>query len=253
MSATTDKQQLGKGFRIALIAVVVLAGLYALYTFVVAPLLLGDDLAAEVPVAAAAGAPETAATDQPIDVAAAEAATPGADGDVAAAAEVAAAAADDTAAQPADAGPAEEAPLPETFEVFTARDPFQQLVTPETEQTSGAEQSKAGTQVATATPTSTAAAAAAPSTAATGAETPEAQTGVPATRVGETVVRIQDVTTGTDGVARASVSVNGAGYTAAQGETFATSFKVLDITGQCATLLYGDSRFSLCAGEEIRK
>ncbi len=252
MTATPEKQQLGKGFRIALIAVVALAALYALYMFVIAPLLSGEDQAADPLATEVVAAPEAT---QPPAGTASEAASEVASDVGAEDAEATAEAASEAPEPPADTA-TEEAPLPETFEVFTARDPFQQLVEPDsgTGEATQTQSEAASSETATATPTSTAAATPTTTTTTTTTDaTQESKTGLPATRVGETIIRIVDVTPGTDGVERANVTVNGAGYTVAEGETFATSFKVLDITDQCATLLYGDSRFSLCAGEEIRK
>jgi hypothetical protein len=83
--------------------------------------------------------------------------------------------------------------------------------------------------------------------------TPTDPGGVPATRVGATVVRLVTIADTADRGTRASITVNGQGFDVGEGETFATSFRVLDISGSCATLLFGDSRFTLCTGEEIRK
>jgi hypothetical protein len=49
------------------------------------------------------------------------------------------------------------------------------------------------------------------------------------------------------------VTVNGRSYDVAEGETFAQRFRLLDLTGECGTFLFGDSRFVLCEGDEIRK
>ncbi len=142
-------------------------------------------------------------------------------------------------------------PLPETFEVFSARDPFQQLVSPPVIAAAPDGDGAAGGGGADpADPAD-------PSTPATPVVNPapvenDDPTGLPGARVGTTVVRILDVAT-TDGVTRASITVNGTGYQVAEGETFAESFRVLDLSGTCATLLFGDSRFTLCAGDEIRK
>ena len=75
----------------------------------------------------------------------------------------------------------------------------------------------------------------------------------PAVRVGQTSVRLVDVVSGVDGVTRVHVEVNGESYEAAENERFAERFQVLDITGECATFLFGDNRFTLCKGETIRK
>jgi hypothetical protein len=116
---------------------------------------------------------------------------------------------------------------PETDEFFTARDPFQQLVA-----TSSAPSGVGST--------------------APGSSDPGTSDPAPAVRVGQTSIRLVDVAT-VDGVTRVEVEVNGESYTAAEGETFAGTLRVLDITGSCATFLFGDSRFTLCSGETIRK
>lgn len=56
-----------------------------------------------------------------------------------------------------------------------------------------------------------------------------------------------------DGVAGAQVEVNGTVHTIAEGETFAENFKLLSVSGDCASILYGDDQFTICEGEEILK
>jgi len=56
-----------------------------------------------------------------------------------------------------------------------------------------------------------------------------------------------------DGVAGAQVDVNGTVHTIAEGETFAENFKLLSVSGDCASILYGDDQFTICEGEEILK
>lgn len=125
---------------------------------------------------------------------------------------------------------AEPEPVPETFEVFTARDPFQQLVV--------VQASGGGAGQASPAPSPTDGASPGPP---------------PSATVGATTVRLVDVFTDAAGTEKILVTVNGTGYEVAEGETFAQRFRVLDIAGDCATLLFGDSRFTLCKGEEIRK
>jgi hypothetical protein len=158
----------------------------------------------------------------------------------------------------------ESTPLPETFEVFTSRDPFQQLVDADSGgggSTSSGTTSPGTTSPGTTSPGTTSPGTTSPGTTSPGTTTPgttspgttpPASTSPPATRVGTTVIRVVEVSR-TDGVERVTITVNGTGHTVGEGETFARSFRVLDITGDCATLLFGDSRFTLCAGEEIRK
>ena len=42
-------------------------------------------------------------------------------------------------------------------------------------------------------------------------------------------------------------------YTVAAGQVFATSYKVVSLSGTCGQFLYGDSPFSLCEGEQVIK
>ena len=65
------------------------------------------------------------------------------------------------------------------------------------------------------------------------------------------VVRLVDAAG--DGVAGAQVDVNGTVHTVAEGETFAENFKLLSVSGDCASILYGDDQFTICEGEEIFK
>ena len=50
-----------------------------------------------------------------------------------------------------------------------------------------------------------------------------------------------------NGVAHASVSVDGTVYHPAEGATFAGgNFELRDVAGNCATFLFGDESFTLC-------
>jgi hypothetical protein len=186
----------------------------------------------------------------------------------------------------ADPGEVEGDPPAETFEVFNARDPFQQLVDDETQgdgtTTGGTPTLPPGTTPVT--PTT-------PITPAPGATTPPPGTAPPPTggdddgssgsdgsddgsdgstddgsgsstagdgtngsdaQVGGTTVTLVDVFDD-EGERKATITVNGTGYNVAEGETFGRRFRLLDISGRCATMLFGDSRFTLCEGERIRK
>jgi hypothetical protein len=55
------------------------------------------------------------------------------------------------------------------------------------------------------------------------------------------------------GGARAQVQVDGTVYTVEEGERFADNFQLVSISGECATMLFGDDQFTLCEGEEILK
>jgi hypothetical protein len=144
-------------------------------------------------------------------------------------------------AEPTEGSP-EIAAVEPTFNVFNARDPFDQLVA----DTTGTDDS-----VGTTTPTSTTPGTdtSQPST----DTTPGADSGDGAqTTVGTTTIRLDEVFRegGTDKVL---VQVNSDGYEAAEGETVAGSLTVLDIEDSCATMRFTDTRFILCEGEQIRK
>lgn len=153
----------------------------------------------------------------------------------------------DAAAPAADAtaDPSEIAAIEPTFEVFDARDPFEQLVADDT----GSASDTVGTT--------------APATATTpvdgtqpaGTTDPTAPTsnGDPSlTTVGGTTILLEDVFT-QGGVKTALVVVDNEGYEATAGATVAGDVTVLDIAGNCATMRYEDRRFILCEGEQVRK
>lgn len=119
------------------------------------------------------------------------------------------------------------APPEETFEVFEAKDPFRPLVVV------GA--APAGTTPAGTTETTTSAGAA----------------GAPAPSGGQRVTLLDIFEEG--GQTKAQVRVNGTVYKVAPGEVFADNFKLVSISGQCASFLHGDVRFTLCVGEEVIK
>jgi hypothetical protein len=50
-----------------------------------------------------------------------------------------------------------------------------------------------------------------------------------------------------------TVSVDGTSYTAAQGDTFADDYLVVDIGSSCATFDSPSGRFTLCEGESVLK
>ncbi len=56
-----------------------------------------------------------------------------------------------------------------------------------------------------------------------------------------------------NGKQRAQVQVDGQVYTVSEGDRFAENFKLLSISGSCASMLFGDDQFTLCEGEEILK
>jgi hypothetical protein len=55
------------------------------------------------------------------------------------------------------------------------------------------------------------------------------------------------------GATLAVVQVGSTQYTVAAGQVFATSYKVVSLSGTCGQFMYGDSPFSLCEGEEVIK
>lgn len=185
--------------------------------------------------------------------------------------------------------------LPETFEVYTARNPFEQLIKPAEDRGSsnggtspgfGTGSGTSGSAPIGSTPgsgsspslggaasvprpsTPVAPSPAAPGSSPVGATSPSTQpaaadasgtstsagTGAGGqVEVGATRVRLQSV--GADN--KAVVTVNGVDYNPAVGEQFAQRFKLLSVNKtsgkDCATMLFGDSRFSICAGQVIDK
>lgn len=126
-------------------------------------------------------------------------------------------------------------PIDETFEVFSARDPFQQLVSDE-EATAVVGEPTGSTS-----------------------ETPGTTTGEPAantppetTTEGGTTVAVEDVFT-EDGTDLVLLTANGTAYTLEEGDTFASNWRVERIDAPCVTLLYGDQARLVCEGESIRK
>ncbi len=71
----------------------------------------------------------------------------------------------------------------------------------------------------------------------------------PATGTSVAVVDVFDQA----GTTVAVVQVGSTQYTVAAGQVFATSYKVVALSGTCGQFMYGDSPFSLCKGEEVRK
>lgn len=138
--------------------------------------------------------------------------------------------------------PSEIAVVEPTFEVFDARDPFEQLVA---DDTGGGSDTVGTTAPASATTPAT------DETQPTGA-TPPANGDPSQTTVGGTTILLDDVFT-KGGTKTALVVVDNEGYEATAGETVAGDVTVLDIAGNCATMRYEDRRFILCEGEQIQK
>ena len=121
------------------------------------------------------------------------------------------------------------------FDVFATRNPFEPAVqvTPDTgEPSTGPPRTPV---VGPTTPSDT---------------TPPA-TGSPEPSAGTTVALIDVFDQG--GVTMARVQVGSTVYTVAAGQTFATSYKVVSLSGTCGQFLFGDSPFSLCEGEQVIK
>lgn len=127
----------------------------------------------------------------------------------------------------------------ETFEVFAPKDPFRPLISAAT----------AGEG------TSTQGAAPSPGSGTTDGQ-PSGGSDISGGSSGDSVgghrVRLVDTFT-RNGEPQARVQVDGTVYTVGEGERFADSFEVLSISGECASMLFGDDQFSLCEGEEILK
>lgn len=75
----------------------------------------------------------------------------------------------------------------------------------------------------------------------------------PADGDGETrTVTLLDIFT-QDGERMATVSVDGQEFTVTEGETFADNFRLIELTEECGTFVFGDEQFTLCIGQEVRK
>jgi hypothetical protein len=123
---------------------------------------------------------------------------------------------------------------PQTFDVFATRDPFEPAIQ--------------------APPPTTAPPATVAPTPTTVAPTPT--TGAPTINPnpGQTVSMLS-VFVGADHVTRARMQVDATVYTLQSGDSFAKSFKVvsLDAKSGCGQLLFGDSPFQLCEGQQAVK
>ena len=51
----------------------------------------------------------------------------------------------------------------------------------------------------------------------------------------------------------ATVEVNSTEYQVKEGDTFAGSYRVKDLTANCGTFVFGDETFTLCVGQEVLK
>lgn len=126
------------------------------------------------------------------------------------------------------------------FDTFVTRDPFEPVVQVGTSDAG----STSGEAVATGGAAGGAAAAgtvAEPGKGGTSATGTSASSGPSLTVV--------DVVAAPDGTMQATVKVGSDQYTVSPGQTFATSYKVVSLSGTCGQFLYGDSAFQLCEGQ----
>ena len=56
-----------------------------------------------------------------------------------------------------------------------------------------------------------------------------------------------------NGELMARVGVNDTEYVVGEGDAFADSYRVIDLTADCGTFARGDERFELCTGEDVLK
>lgn len=281
MSSTSDRRA-----RPAVLIVggviVAAAALFALWTYVISPLLSGDDDDVTAPT------PTTQT-----EVAAGDDAEDGSE-------EIPEAPLEEEI-NPFEGLGAE--PVPETFEVFSARDPFQQLVVESTAQdgedasavlvdpteidvtvpiiidsgqgggdgTDGdtadddgggdpengatideTDEGGVGTQSAPRPVPVPAAAPVAPAPPpAAPAPAPVAPAPPAEPEPSGTEVVLRDVFSGSDQIPTLIVAVDDLTYEVREGDVFADRFQVLTIDGTCVTFLFGDSRFALCEGESV--
>lgn len=226
MSAQTgDQQQVSKGLLITLGVVAAIGVAAALWVFVVQPMMSDESEPVAVDDQVDGAEPDAAEADPAPDAEGDEPDDPSGDGE--------GDDAEDEDGEDSDAEPAEDDPLDST-QVVNARDPFTQLVT----DTSGGG-GTAGDGSAT-------------GGGSTGGDT-AGDGGDDQADVDSTTVTLVDIYTGDDDLQRASIEVDETGYDVLEGETFADNFQLLDIAEDCATMLYGDSRFTLCEGDRVRK
>ncbi|HEY8201865.1 MAG TPA: hypothetical protein VII47_10975, partial [Actinomycetota bacterium] len=117
------------------------------------------------------------------------------------------------------------------FELSEARDPFRPLVVPPAE---------GGGSAGGGSPAPSPVASAGPGAA-----------GAPAPAGGQEVELLDIVDDA--GTAKAQVRVGTTVSTAAVGDTFASTYKLLSIEGTCATMLNGEDKFTLCKGDQVLK
>ncbi len=128
---------------------------------------------------------------------------------------------------PAPSPTASPRPVPETFDVFEGKDPFRPLVA-------------VGPGGGGGGPT--------PGASPTPGGTPGPDGGPSdGQRVSLLDIRSEN------GAQVATVEVNGQSYNVKEGDRFAGSYRVVDLTSKCGTFVFGDERFTLCIGQEVLK
>jgi hypothetical protein len=138
----------------------------------------------------------------------------------------------------------EKRPL-ETFEVFAPKDPFDPLITEDEGGTTDGDTTGDGTTTDTGTGTD----GDGDGVVDDGGTTDGDGDGDGAADVrGHTVELVATLDGGS-----AQVQVDSTVYRVSEGEQFAQNFELVSVSGDCATLLYGDDQFTLCEGEEILK
>ena len=116
---------------------------------------------------------------------------------------------------------------PETFEVFEGKDPFRPLVTDTAAGGGGGGGGLAPSPGATEQPSS-------------------------GGTSGSQRVTLIDIS-GSGANRTATVEVNSTEYQVKEGDTFAESYRVKDLTSTCGTFVFGDEQFTLCVGQEVLK
>ena len=116
--------------------------------------------------------------------------------------------------------------LPETYEVFEGKDPFRPLVT------QGGGIAPPGTS--------------APGSGSNGGP---GSSGGPSGAQRVTLVEIS----GSGSDRTATVEVDSTEYRVKEGDSFAGSYRVKNLTAQCGTFVFGDEQFTLCVGQEVLK
>jgi hypothetical protein len=139
-------------------------------------------------------------------------------------------------ATPPTTAPAPAPSLPnDQFDAFATRNPFEPAIQVTDDVDPGAAPIDPGTDPGTATP---------PDTAPPRSSSPDPSAG--------TVVALVDVFD-EGGITMARIQVGSTVFTVAAGQTFATSYKVVSLSGTCGQFLYGDSPFTLCENEQVIK